>query len=140
MNTETIKQFPVKVQEEILDVLKGWSSVNVSFSNGKYHVSPDSMICATYAPDHKVFGEFFQKDIYTEEERVLNYLETFHDYPYPCSFKGNGPKGRELDNLPWGTKFQYNADGDIEILTEEKSPAIVEMTDEENELFAEMFG
>lgn len=79
-----LEALPVEVQNKIKDTLKAYDSVFVSYENGEYHFG--LYIKKTYAADHKVIGTFYAKDIYTEEERILNYVDTFHDYP--TQYKG----------------------------------------------------
>nr|DAH50789.1 MAG TPA: hypothetical protein [Caudoviricetes sp.] len=113
MNTESIKQFPVKVQEEILGTLKAYNKVNVCFMCGQWHVSTCCFLLKEYPADFKAFGEISAKDVYSEKERVLNYVESFHSYPR--EYKGKRIPYNKLENLPWETAFKYNANGDIEI-------------------------
>lgn len=39
-----------------------------------------------YAADHEVIGTYCAKDIYTEEERILNYVNEFQSFP--MGYKG----------------------------------------------------
>ena len=98
---------PVEVQNKIKDTLKAYDSVFVSYENGEYHFG----ICIKriYAADHKVIGEFYAKDIYSEEERILNYVDTFH--AYPIQYKGK----RDYTILKnYGATYKM-VDGNIEI-------------------------
>ena len=40
-----------------------------------------SKLFLALSPDHEYIGAYYAKDIYTEEERILNYCEEFHSYP-----------------------------------------------------------
>lgn len=83
-----MKQFnelPESVKNEIKDTLKAYNEIDVFYENGEYHFG----LClkASYAKDHEYIGCFKASDIYTEEERILNYVNEFHEYP--IQYKGN---------------------------------------------------
>lgn len=40
-----------------------------------------SILKASYAEDHEFIGTYKAKEVYTEPERTINYVESFHDYP-----------------------------------------------------------
>ena len=83
----TMKQFnelPESVKNEIKDTLKAYDDVDVYYENGKYHFG--LYLQANYAKDHEYIGCFKASDIYTEEERILNYVNEFH--AYPIQYKG----------------------------------------------------
>lgn len=78
-------ELPQSVQNEIKDTLKAYDEVDVYYENGRY----DFGLClkASYAEDHEYIGCFKACDVYTEEERILNYVNEFH--AYPMQYKGN---------------------------------------------------
>ena len=80
-NKEELNQFPTEVIEDVLQTLKAYNHVTISFANGLHHVSTGSCILAAYPADHKVFGMAYAEDVYSEEERTENYIEVFQDYP-----------------------------------------------------------
>lgn len=84
MNTEIIKNLPNAVQAHIISTLKAYDEIFVTYENGEYHYG----LClkSSYAPDHKVIGRFKAEDIYTEEERIENYINEFKSYP--ANYKG----------------------------------------------------
>ena len=77
-------ELPKEVQEEVKNILRAYSEETVWFENGRYTFGVS--LTAKYAPDHEYIGTYYAKDIYTEEERILNYCEAFHDYP--SEYKG----------------------------------------------------
>lgn len=79
------EQLPEKVQEQVKEILMAYPSVSVTFENGEYHYGGDC-IKDTYADDYEVIGDYKDTDIFTEEERIINYVESFHDYP--IAYKG----------------------------------------------------
>jgi hypothetical protein len=81
MNRATIEQFPAEVQEDILDTLRAYNEVSVTFHDGRYWVISGHCLLGQYPADYKAYGDFYAKDIYTEDERIVNYIEGFHDFP-----------------------------------------------------------
>lgn len=79
-----IYELPSDVQLKIKETLKAYDRVDVFYENGKYHFG----LCVkkTYAPDHEVIGTYYAKDIFTEDERILNYVNEFQCYP--INYKG----------------------------------------------------
>ena len=59
--------------------MRAYSEVTVWLENGRYSFGVS--IKANYAPDHEYIGTYYAKDIYTGEERIVNYCEEFHCYP-----------------------------------------------------------
>ena len=78
-------ELPKEIQEEVKRTLRAYSEETVWFENGRYTFGV--MLKANYAPDHEYIGTYYANDIYTEEERIVNYCEAFHDYP--TEYKGN---------------------------------------------------
>ena len=81
ISKEKFETLPLEVQEQCKDTLKVYDSVNVIFEYGQYKVSTMIGITATYADDHEYIGNVYADDIFTKDERTINYIETFHDYP-----------------------------------------------------------
>ena len=77
---KNFNELPESVQNEIVDTLKVYDSVYVSYENGRYSCGGIS-IKKQYAKDHEYIGCFYAKDIFTEEERILNYVNEFQCYP-----------------------------------------------------------
>ena len=77
-------ELPMEIQEEIREKLRAYEDVTVWFENGRYNYG--LLIKKEYAPDQEYIGRYYAKDVYTEEERILNYCEQFH--AYPIEYKG----------------------------------------------------
>lgn len=77
-------ELPENVQQKIKNTLRAYDTVTVFFENGDYHFG----IClkAHYADDHEYIGHYSADEIYTEEERILNYVNEFQCYP--IEYKG----------------------------------------------------
>ena len=77
-----MKQFnelPKNIQSYIKDTLKAFNEIDVYYENGEYHFG--LCIKARYAKDYEYIGCFNAFDVYTKEERILNYVNEFHEYP-----------------------------------------------------------
>lgn len=72
-----LEELPVDIQEKAKDVLKAFDNVNVVFEYNRFEVSASCCIKSHYNYDHFVCGRYSAKDVYTEEERRQNYIESF---------------------------------------------------------------
>lgn len=78
---EELALLPTDIQTQVLETLKAYACITVTYEYGKYTASTGTMLKEIYAPDYRVFGTFYQDDIYSLDERTENYIECFHDYP-----------------------------------------------------------
>ena len=108
-------ELPENVKAEILDTLKAYDEVFVVYEYGKFHVSVGVMLKAEYAPDHKVIGTFYARDLYTEKERMINYIESFHDFPSNYKGKRNYRMLRDIEG-DWNAKFAFDDNGDLYVM------------------------
>lgn len=72
---------PVEIQAKAKRILKAYDKVYVDYEYGEYHVSVGVAIKTSYAEDHKFVGEYKAEEIYTENERAENYINTYGSYP-----------------------------------------------------------
>lgn len=103
------EQLPEEVQEQVKEILKAYNSTLVTFENGKYQFG-GYCLKNTYASDHEVVGEYKADDIFTKEERIINYVESFHSYP--IAYKGK----RDyywIKNLSWDAKVKFDENGNL---------------------------
>ena len=77
-------ELPEKIQNKIKNTLKAYEKVDVYFEFGEYHFG--LVLKKQYAEDHEVIGTYYAKDIYTKDERILNYVNEFQSYP--IEYKG----------------------------------------------------
>lgn len=77
---EVMESFPLDVQAEIMDMLKAYKTVEITFCNGKYDLGGLCIMCE-YPADYKYIGTAYAEDFYTLGERTENYIEVYHDYP-----------------------------------------------------------
>ena len=87
MKVQNFESLPIEVQEDVRNTLKAYNEVHIVFEYGRYNVSTCIALCATYAPDRKVIGDVHKDEIYTKDEQILNYIDTFNDYP--IEYKGS---------------------------------------------------
>lgn len=103
---------PEAVQNEVKDTLKAFRRVEVSFYNGEYHVETGSFLLANYPADFKAIGTFTDSEIFTEDERILNYINSFHEYP--VQYEGRRDY-RWLKALTWNDEVVFNADHELTV-------------------------
>lgn len=113
MTREQFNQLPNEVKDKATNILKAYDKVYIDYENGEYKVSVGIALTTTYAPDHKVIGTINKEDIFTEDEMMINYMESFHEYP--ANYKGKRDY-QMLNSIErkWDTKFKM-VDGNIVI-------------------------
>ena len=82
-----LKYLPKAIQKQVKNTLRSYADCLVVFENGRYSVGSGLTIKAHYADDHEVIGNYRADEVYTEIERIENYINVSHDYP--IKFKGN---------------------------------------------------
>lgn len=105
-----LNTLPIETIKKIKDVLKAYDEVNVYFENGQYHVSTGHCLRATYGTDFKNIGTYKSKDVYTKQERILNYVNEFQDYP--INYKGK----RNYKDFHTGKRETFKLDNDGNIV------------------------
>ena len=103
------EELPKEVQEKVKEILKAYNSTSVTFENGKYHFG-GYCIKSTYASDYEFVGEYKADDIFTKEERIINYVESFHSYP--IDYKGKRDYNW-IKNLRWDEKVKFDENGNL---------------------------
>ena len=86
MTNTNFNELPKEVQEEVKAWLKVYDWTHVTFENGQYKVSSSVSLLAKYPENFRVIGEYKASEVFTEEERMINYMVSFHDYPH--NYKG----------------------------------------------------
>lgn len=104
-----IYELPGNIQLKIRNTLKAYDRVDVYYENGMYRFG--LCIKKTYAPDHEVIGTYYAKDIFTEEERIINYVEAFHDYP--IQYKGKRDYAWLKTLTSWDDKVKFDENGNL---------------------------
>ena len=134
MKSTNFNDLPETVKAEVKDFLRAYDEVNVWYENGRYSFGDVLKRC--YAPDHRFVGTYRAEEIYTEKERIENYINEFHDFPR--DYKGRRdytllhnmneerevscvPGSKELTMTTWYGKI--NEKGDFE-LTEKRTTVI----------------
>ena len=81
-----IKKLPTSVIAEIENVLKGYDTVNVSFSDNKYNVFVGSVVTTNISSDYKFIGTYEKDDVFNDDDNIINYVVEFHSFP--CEYNG----------------------------------------------------
>ena len=103
------EQLPEEVQEQVKEILKAYNSTSVTFENGKYHFG-GYCLKNTYASDYEFVGDYKADDIFTKEERIINYVESFHSYP--IDYKGKRDY-KWIKNLSRDAKVKFDENGNL---------------------------
>lgn len=111
MTYQEFKKLPKEVKAKIRETLKAYDEVHITYEYGEYKVSVGIALTATYAPDFKVIGTITANEMYTENERIENYINTFQDYP--IEYKGK----RDYKTLNDGKKHTWKLiDGNLVVI------------------------
>lgn len=113
-NMRNFNELPADVQNKIKEIAKAYSEVRVVYEYGKYNVGGGICLKAKYAPDYEVIGDYYAKDLFTPEERILNYVEAFHEYPIQYKGERNYKMLKEIRGN-WDLKFRFDDNGNIVI-------------------------
>jgi hypothetical protein len=89
-----LNELPEEVQASVKSTLRAYDRTSVVREDGQFRESPSTCIKANYADDYKVW-RFKAEDIYTPEERMLNYVNAFGEYP--ARYKGQTQYPEILD-------------------------------------------
>ena len=114
ISKEEFEKLPGEIQEKCKSTLKAFDEVSVDFENGAYKVSTGSWIASSYAPDHKFIGVVYADDIFTEKERIINYVESFHSFPIEYKGKRDYQMLNEIGN-DWSVKFKFEGEDIVRV-------------------------
>lgn len=111
MRDQEFKTLPIEVQEDAKKALRAYDRVYVIYEYGKYNVSVAIGLKSKYAPDHKFIGEYKAEEIFTPEERIINYVESFHEYP--IQYKGKRDYAWLKTLTSWDDKVKFDENGNL---------------------------
>lgn len=106
-----LNTLPIEIREKVKSVLKAYDEVHVIFEYGEYHVSAGISLKAVYADDHKFIGTYKANEIFTPEERIINYVEAFHEYP--IQYKGKRDYVWLKSLTSWDDKVKFDENGNL---------------------------
>lgn len=106
-------ELPQEVQEQAKTRLRCYNRVFITYEYGRYCVSTGIGVYKSYAPDHKSIGTYTADEVFTPEERIINYVENFRDYPSQYKGKRDYRFLNSLDTLKNGFKVKFNEEGDL---------------------------
>lgn len=104
---------PDEVQKEVKDVLKAFDECHVEHCHSKLSVHTGWCLSAHYADDECVVGEYKANEVFTEEERIINYAESFHDFSPLYKGKRDYAMWSKV-GYDWSVKFKM-VNGNLEI-------------------------
>jgi hypothetical protein len=96
MNKNEIKLLPKEVIKEAKGTLRAYDSVQVIYEDGQYKVMTGYLLRHEYPEDFKVIGTIHSKDVYSEKEMIVNYIEEFLSYPAEYNGKKDWNMIKEL--------------------------------------------
>ena len=103
---KNLNTLPSEVIEKVKNTLRAYDEVHVIFEYGEYHVSAGLCIKATYGADHEFIGTYKAKEVFTDKERILNYVNEFQSYP--IEYKGK----RNYQDFNTGKRESFKWDGE----------------------------
>lgn len=112
-NEMRFEQLPEEVQADVKRVLRAFDECPVVYEHGKYIIGGGICIKAKYAEDHKFIGVYYADDIFTEEERIINYAEAFHEFSPLYKGKRDYAMWHKVGN-DWSVKFKIE-NGELKI-------------------------
>ena len=102
---------PLDVQDEIKDLLKSYDKVHVVYEDKKYWLSLTTAVTDHYAFDTgRYIGTYYADDVFSPDERILNYVNSFHSYP--VEYKGKKDWDM-IRSLTWNDRVKFDADHNI---------------------------
>lgn len=111
MTNVKLTKYSEKVQEEIKDTLKIFNECHVERHGKEYKVCTGWCLKATYG-DEEVLDTFTADEIFTEDERILNYIESFHSYPITYRGERNYKMIHEIKGN-WNARFAFDENKNI---------------------------
>lgn len=112
-NTKRFEELPADVQADVKRVLRVYDECPVTYEYGRYNVGGGICIKKNYAPDHEFIGVYYADDVFTEEERIINYAESFHEYSPLYKGKRDYTMWHKV-GYDWNVKFKM-VNGNLEI-------------------------
>jgi hypothetical protein len=98
-NKKSFNELPESIQEEIKNTLRVFDGCYVIYEYGKYNVTTGIALKKEYAADHEFIGEYKANEMYSNDERIVNYIEEFLSYPAQYKGKKDWKMIKELENL-----------------------------------------
>ena len=110
-NNERLNKYSEKVQKEIIDTLKAYNECHVERHGTEYKVCVGWCLKAHYG-DEEILDEFTADEIFTEDEKILNYMEVFHEYKITYKGKRDYKMIHEIKGN-WDARFAFDENKNI---------------------------
>ena len=104
LTKEDIERLPLETKNDVYETLKSYNEANIIFEDGKYKVTTWTGVYSTYSKDV----------LYSIEEQIINYMESFHEYHPLYKGKRNYEMLRSIEGN-WNAKFKLK-DGELCII------------------------
>lgn len=111
LTKEDIERLPVETKNDVYETLKSYNEANIIFEDGKYKVTTWTGVYSTYSKDFKFVGVITKDVLYSIEEQIINYMESFHEYHPLYKGKRNYEMLRSIEGN-WNVKFKLK-DGEL---------------------------
>ena len=112
-NLEKLTKYTEEIQKEIIETLKCYDKCHVERIGTEYKVCVGYCLKDSYG-DEEVLDEFTKDEIFTVEDQIINYMESFHEYHPLYKGKRNYRMINEIGN-DWSYKFKFDNEGNIVI-------------------------
>lgn len=110
-NDNRMNKYSEKVQNEIIETLKAYDECHVERHGTEYRVCTGWCLKAQYG-DEEVLDTFKADDLFTEDDKIINYMESFHDYKITYKGKRDYKMIHEIEGN-WEARFAFDENGNI---------------------------
>lgn len=85
MKNERLEKYSEEVQKKVRSVLSAYDECHIERHGSEYIVCTGWCLKNSYE-DEEILDTFKKEEIFTEDEIIENYINSFHDYP--INYKG----------------------------------------------------
>ena len=116
MTNQEFNTLPASVQSEAKNILKAFNTVYIELNGDSQEYEVSAHVCLHNGKYNKFIGQYNSIDVFTIEDRILNYVREFREFPYHCSNGAHyeGKKDWKALNSNWVDVKLVN--GDLEFI------------------------
>lgn len=107
-------KLPLNVQSEIKQVLSAFDECSVEQNKADDYEINTSTVLHT-GDYNKFIGRYKAEDVFTVEERIINYVKEFRDFPFGMGITYKGKKDWKMLNSNWKDVVMSD-NGDLEFI------------------------
>lgn len=108
---ERLNKYSQDVQNEVKSTLKAYKECHIERHGTEYRVCVAWSLKSHYG-DEEILDEFTADEIFTEDEKILNYMECFHDYKITYKGKRDYKMIHEIEGN-WNARFAFDENKNI---------------------------